>query len=123
MEVPDLNSRTSTADEVNRTYVGDVTDLPLADGRFRYFATVIDLGSRRLAGWAIADHMPAGLVVDALKAAERPRGSLAGTVMHTDQRAQYRTATAASGCPSRSIALSAVMGCAPRRQIGVPVQR
>ncbi|MGW2100138.1 DDE-type integrase/transposase/recombinase [Streptomyces olivaceoviridis] len=85
MEVPDLSSRTSTADEANRTYVGDVTDLPLVDGTFRCFATVIDLCSRRLAGWAIADPKRADLVVDALRAAERPRGSLAGTVMHTDQ--------------------------------------
>ncbi|MFE1199352.1 DDE-type integrase/transposase/recombinase [Streptomyces olivaceoviridis] len=91
MKVPDLNGRTSTADEANRTYVGDVTDLPLVDGRFHYFATVIDLGSRRLAGWAIAEHQRADLVVDALKAAERTRGSLAGTMMHTDQGAQYRS--------------------------------
>ncbi|KUN28481.1 hypothetical protein AQJ11_13320 [Streptomyces corchorusii] len=91
MKVPDLNSRTSTADEANRTYVGDVTDLPLVDGTFRCFATVIDLCSRRLAGWAIAEHQRADLVVDALKAAERTRGSLAGTVMHTDPGAQYRS--------------------------------
>ncbi|MGV9936263.1 DDE-type integrase/transposase/recombinase [Streptomyces olivaceoviridis] len=116
MEVPDLNGRTSAADEVNRTYVGDVTDLPLGDGRFRYFATVIDLGSRRLAGWAIADPKRADLVVDALKAAERTRGSLADTVMHTDQGAQYGSDSSKRlPCPSRSIALSAAMRCAPRR--------
>ncbi|ALO91365.1 hypothetical protein SHL15_0154 [Streptomyces hygroscopicus subsp. limoneus] len=89
MKVPDLNGRTSTADEVDRTYVGDVTDPPLVDGGFHYFATVIDLGSRRLAGWAIADPKRADLVVDALRAAERTRGSLAGTVMHADPGAQY----------------------------------
>ncbi|MYU24046.1 transposase family protein [Streptomyces sp. SID8352] len=41
-------------------------------------ATVIDLSSRRLAGWAIADHMRADLVTDALDAAVRTRGSLVG---------------------------------------------
>ncbi|MFE1452198.1 DDE-type integrase/transposase/recombinase [Streptomyces olivaceoviridis] len=91
MKVPDLNGRTSAADEANRTYVGDITDLPLVDGTFRCFATVTDLCSRRLAGWAIADSKRADLVVDALKAAERTRGSLAGAVMHTDQGAQYRS--------------------------------
>ncbi|MFK0156650.1 hypothetical protein ACIQVL_22105 [Streptomyces sp. NPDC090499] len=49
---------------------------------------VIDLCSRRLAGWAIADDTRAELVVDALGAAERTRGSLAGAVMYTDQGAQ-----------------------------------
>ncbi|WP_412104330.1 hypothetical protein [Streptomyces europaeiscabiei] len=48
----------------------------------------MDLASRRLAGWAIADHMRAELVTEALAAAERCRGSLAGAVMHTDHGAQ-----------------------------------
>lgn len=76
-KVPDLIGRNSTADEVNTKYVGDITYLPLPGGKFRYLATVIDLCSRRLAGWAIADHMRADLVGDALKAAEQTRGSLA----------------------------------------------
>ncbi|CAM5283618.1 MULTISPECIES: DDE-type integrase/transposase/recombinase [Streptomyces] len=81
--------RNHTADEVNRTYIGDITELPPADGRFRCLATVIGLRSRRPAGWPIAAHMPADLVVDILEAAERTRGSLAGAVMHTDQGARY----------------------------------
>ncbi|MFI1839101.1 DDE-type integrase/transposase/recombinase [Streptomyces olivaceoviridis] len=124
MKVPDLNGRTSAADEVNRTYVGDVTHLPLVDGTFRYFATVIDLGSRRLAGWAIADPKRADLVVDALKAAERTRGSLAGTVMHTDPGAQYRSDSSkrlprpqSVHSPQRS------WGAHHGAQIRVPVQR
>ncbi|MFF8907939.1 DDE-type integrase/transposase/recombinase [Streptomyces olivaceoviridis] len=88
-KVPDLIGRNFTADEVNRTYVGDITDLPPADGRFRYLATVIGLRSRRPAGWAVAAHMPADLVADALEAAERTRGRLAGAVMRTDQGTQY----------------------------------
>ncbi|MEU9623954.1 IS3 family transposase [Streptomyces sp. NPDC048155] len=59
-KVPDLIGRNFTADEVNRKYVGDITYLPLTGGTFRYLATVIDLCSRRLAGWAIAVRGPAG---------------------------------------------------------------
>ena len=47
-------------------------------------STVIDLHSRRLAGWAIADYMRTDLVIDALNAAQRTRGSLAGAIFHSD---------------------------------------
>ena len=53
----DLLKRDFTAERPNRRYVGDITYLPLADGTNLYLATVIDCYSRRLAGWAIADHM------------------------------------------------------------------
>jgi len=45
---------------------------------------VIDCCSRRVAGWAIADHMRTGLVEDALKAADSMRGGLTGSVFHSD---------------------------------------
>ncbi|MDX3351731.1 IS3 family transposase [Streptomyces violaceoruber] len=94
----DLIGRDFTAAVVNTKYVGDITYLPLAGGKFLYLATVIDLASRRLAGWAIADHMRADLVIDALTAAERCRGSLAGAVMHTDHGAQYTSRAFADAC-------------------------
>jgi transposase InsO family protein len=87
-KAPDLVGRDFTASEPNTKYVGDITYLPLDGGKFLYLATVIDLASRRLAGWAIADHMRTDLVTDALAAAERTRGSLTGAVMHTDHGAQ-----------------------------------
>lgn len=83
-KAPDLVGRVFTADEPNRKYVGDIAYLPVGGGRFCYLATMIDLASRRLAGWAVADHMRTDLVLDALAAAERTRGSLAGAVIHTD---------------------------------------
>jgi transposase InsO family protein len=70
-KAPDLIGRDFTADEPNAKYVGDITYLPIDGGRFCYLATVIDHASRRLAGWAIADHMRVGLVTDALAAAVR----------------------------------------------------
>ena len=82
---PDLIQRDFTADEPNQRYVGDITYLPIADGTNLYLATVIDLCSRKLAGWQIAHHMRTELVEDARRAAARDRDSLAGTVFHSDQ--------------------------------------
>lgn len=97
-KVPDLVKRDFTAAEPNRRYVGDITYLPVGDGEFLYLATVIDLCSRRLAGWSIADHMRTGLVTDALEAAARTRGSLDGAVFHSDHGAQYTSADFAAAC-------------------------
>jgi transposase InsO family protein len=87
-KAPDLIGRDFTAPQVNQRYVGDITYLPVGERGFLYLATVIDLHSRRLAGWAIADHMRTDLVLDALNAAQRTRGSLDGAIMHTDHGAQ-----------------------------------
>ena len=58
--VPDLIRRDFTASAPNTKYVGDIeggenTYLPVGDGEFLYLATVLDLHSRRLAGWSIAE--------------------------------------------------------------------
>lgn len=50
---------------------------------------MIDCYSRRLVGWAIADHMRTDLVADALKAAAATRGSLAGAIFHSDHGSVY----------------------------------
>jgi HTH-like domain/Integrase core domain len=87
-KAPDLIGRDFTAPAPNQRYVGDITYLPVGERGFLYLATVLDLHSRRLAGWAIADHMRTDLVLDALAAAGRTRGSLAGAVLHTDHGAR-----------------------------------
>lgn len=97
-KAPDLIGRDFSATEPNTRYVGDITYLPLEGGKFLYLATVIDLASRRLAGWAITDHMRTELVTDALAAAERTRDSLAGAVLHTDHGAQYTSRAFADAC-------------------------
>ncbi|MEV7296663.1 IS3 family transposase [Streptomyces microflavus] len=102
-KAPDLIGRDFTADKPNTKYVGDITYLPIDGGKFCYLATVIDLASRRLAGWAIADHMRADLVTDALAAAIRTRGSLAGSIMHTDHGAQYTSRKFAEACRSAGV--------------------
>lgn len=98
-KVPDLIKRDFTAAAPNQRYVGDITYLPVGDGRFLYLATVIDLCSRRLAGWSIAEHMRTELVIDALQAAARTRGGrLDGAIFHADHGAQYTSADFAAAC-------------------------
>jgi transposase InsO family protein len=87
--VPDLLERDFTAQAPNTRYVRDITYLPVGDGKFLYLATVIDLFSRRLAGWSIAEHMRTDLVTDALRAAAATRGGdLQGAIFHSDNGAQ-----------------------------------
>ena len=97
-KVPDLLGRDFTAEKVNTRYVGDITYLPIEDGTNLYLATVMDLASRRLAGWAVADHMRTELVIDALTVAERTRGSLAGAVFHSDHGTQYTSKAFSDAC-------------------------
>ena len=96
--VPDLLNRDFTASAPNVKYVGDITYLPLAIGGNLYLATVIDCFSRRVAGWAIAEHMRPELVEDALTAAAALRGSLAGSMLHSDHGSQYTSKDFATLC-------------------------
>ena len=105
-KVPDLLNRDFTADAANQRYVGDITYLPLADGANLYLATVIDCFSRRLAGWAIAEHMRTELIADALTAAHDTRGSLAGAIFHSDHGAQYTSKDFAQLCASLGVTQS-----------------
>ncbi|MEU4955384.1 IS3 family transposase [Streptomyces lavendulae] len=84
VKAPDLIGRDFTPESPNTKYVGDITYPPIDGGKFCYLAPVINLASRRLAGWAIADHMRADLVTEDLAAVVRTRGSLPGSIMHTN---------------------------------------
>jgi transposase InsO family protein len=88
-KVPDLLKRDFSAPAPNRVYVGDITYLPIADGTNLYLATVIDCCSRRLAGWAITDHMRTSLIEAALNETLSLRGDLTGAIFHSDHGAQY----------------------------------
>jgi transposase InsO family protein len=107
-KVPDLLGRDFTAAAPNTTYVGDITYLPLATGGNLYLATVIDCCSRRVAGWAIADHMRTELVENALKAADTLRGGLTGSVFHSDHGSQYTSRDFANLC--RDLGVTQSMG-------------
>ena len=74
---------------LNAVWVGDITYLRTWEG-WIYLATVIDAHSRRVLGWAIAEHMRADLVEDALRMAIALRGELPeGVVFHADRGTQY----------------------------------
>src|SRR5690606_4464976 len=105
-KVPDLLKRDFTAPAPNQRYVGDITYLPIADGTNLYLATVIDCYSRRLAGWAIAEHMRTELVEDALKAAAATRGSLTGAIFHSDHGSVYTSKDYAKLCTKLGVTQS-----------------
>jgi transposase InsO family protein len=89
----------------NSRYVGDITYLPIGDGQFLCLATVLDLCSKRLAGWSIAGHMHISLVTDALKAAAWVRGAcgLRGAIFHqagTELRSVFVTRISRSASAS-----------------------
>ena len=83
---PDLVDRDFTAAGPNRLWVSDVTYIPSAAG-FLYLAVVLDAWSRKVVGWAMANHLRAELVLDALEMAvgeRRPRD----VIHHSDQGSQ-----------------------------------
>jgi transposase InsO family protein len=74
--------------EVDRVYVSDITYVWTWEG-WLYLATVIDLASRRVVGWAMADHMRSELVSDALRMAVAARRPAPGLIFHSDRGTQY----------------------------------
>ena len=70
-------------------WCGDITYVPTGEG-WLYLASVLDLGSRRLLGYSMADHMRTELVTDALDMAAGARGGqTAGIIFHGDRGSQY----------------------------------
>ncbi|MEU8359255.1 IS3 family transposase [Nonomuraea sp. NPDC048882] len=83
----DLVKRRFTADEPNRVWTADITYVPTWQG-FVYLAVVLDVFSRRIVGWAMADHMRTELVTDALAMAIHQRRPQAGVIHHSDKGSQ-----------------------------------
>jgi putative transposase len=73
---------------VNTRWCGDITYIPTWEG-WLYLATVIDITSRRVVGFALADHLRTGLVADALTNAVAARDPGAGVIFHADRGCQY----------------------------------
>ena len=80
---PDLVGRAFSAAQKDTTWCGDITYVKTWRG-WAYLATVIDLHSRRLVGWAIAEHMRTSLVTDALDMAIKNRRPPGGVIFHSD---------------------------------------
>lgn len=76
------------AEQPNCKWVSDITYLWTAEG-WLYLAAVLDLFSRRVVGWAMADHMRADLVENAFVMAKLRRNPKAGLLHHSDRGIQY----------------------------------
>lgn len=102
ISAPNLLNQEFTASAPNQKWVTDITYIDTTEG-WLYLAPVLDLYSRKVVGWAMADHMEASLVEDALKMALLQRQPQAGLLHHSDQGRQYTSQTyqellAASHC-------------------------
>jgi len=84
----DLIARDFSIGEINRRWCGDITYIQTWEG-WVYLATVIDIGSRRVVGWAIADHLRTELVSGALDMARWHRKPDGGVIFHADRGCQY----------------------------------
>ncbi len=72
----------------DRLWVGDITYVATHEG-WLYLAVLLDVHSRRVVGWAMADHLRTELALNALAMALRTRRPVAGLVHHTDRGCQY----------------------------------
>src|SRR3954468_23397234 len=85
---PDLVRRDFAPTAPNRLWVADLSEVATWEGKL-YLAVVVDCFSRRCVGWAMADHMRAELVVEALEMALWRRRPDVGLVHHSDRGGQY----------------------------------
>jgi putative transposase len=93
---PDLVQRTFVAEAPNQLWVADITYVPTWAG-FLYLAVVLDVFSRRIVGWAMANHLRTELILEALDMAllrRRPTD----VIHHSDQGCQYTSLAFGSRC-------------------------
>jgi transposase InsO family protein len=74
--------------EIDRRYVRDITYIATWEG-WAYLATIIDLASRKVVAWSLADHMRTELVEEALTMAFANRAPQEGVIFHSDRGCQY----------------------------------
>jgi putative transposase len=85
----DLIKREFNATVINEKWCGDLTEIPTDEGKL-YLATVEDLASRRLPGFAIGEHHDAELAAGAIKMAAAVRGGdVRGVIFHSDRGSEY----------------------------------
>jgi transposase InsO family protein len=87
--IADLVKRDFNAEAVDQRWCGDLTEIPTDEGKL-YLATVLDLASRRLPGFALGEHHDAALARAALCMAAAVRGGhVAGVIFHSDKGGEY----------------------------------
>ena len=90
---------------VNTRWCGDITYLPTWEG-WLYLATVIDIASRRVVGFALAERLRSELVADALANAVAARDPVPGVVFHSDKGCQYTSGEYATLAVDLEVTLS-----------------
>jgi putative transposase len=93
---PDLVDRNFRADRPDQLWVADITYIPTWGG-FLYLAVVLDAYSRRVVGWAMANHLRTELVLEALNMAIYRRKP-DGVIHHSDQGCQYTSIAFGARC-------------------------
>jgi transposase InsO family protein len=91
---------------VNTRWCGDITYLWTWEG-WLYLATVIDIASRRVVGFALAEHLRTELVADALTNAVAARDPAPGVIFHSDKGCQYTSGDYATLAGNLKVTLSA----------------
>jgi putative transposase len=97
---PDLVKRDFPATQINTKWYGDGTEIPTGEGKL-YLASVLDMASRRVLGFALGEHHDAQLAYGALAMAAAMRGGeVPGVIMHTDRLNPPNTPPAPSARPA-----------------------
>lgn len=85
---PNVLDRKFTAERIDAAWLCDITYIPTREG-WLYLAGVMDLCSRRIVGWSMADHLRVELVREALAMATTTRSPASGLIHHSDRGVQY----------------------------------
>ena len=96
---------TADASNLNTRWCGDITYIATWEG-WLYLATVIDIASRRVVGFALADHLRTELISAALSDAVAARDPEPGVIFHSDRGCQYTSAAYAALADECEVALS-----------------
>jgi transposase InsO family protein len=103
---PDLVKRDFPAQQVNTKWYGDGTEICTDEGKL-HLASVLDVASRRVLGFALGEHHDAALAYGALAMAVAVRGgAVPGVIMHTDQGSEYTARLFRRACTRLSISQS-----------------
>ena len=95
---PDLVRRDFPATRLNQKWYGDGTEIPTDEGKL-HLASVLDMASRRVLGFALSEHHDAALAYGALAMAVAARGGQApGVILHTDQGSEYTAKAVRRAC-------------------------
>lgn len=101
----DLVHRNFDAVAPDVLWCGDMTEIATGEGKC-YLATVIDMFSRRMLGYAIGAHHNADLVADALRMAVATRGGVDGVIFHTDRGSEYTSEQFGQACARMGVVQS-----------------